>query len=76
MRKLSAYKRLTEGDIIEFEQYSDLSYYDPKDIWVDLYIKDLPIGSMKVWKDSEENGREYLTINHEIVYLDTIRLRK
>ena len=75
MRKLSQYKRLTEEDTIGFEQYSYLSYHDPKDAWVDLYIKNIPVGRMKVWKDSEENGREYLTINNEIVYLDTITQR-
>jgi hypothetical protein len=28
---------------------------------------------MKVWKDSEMDGREYITLNYEIVYLDELK---
>lgn len=66
-------KTLGEDDHIDFKDYSQLSYYDPGGNFVDVYVDDNLVGKMKVWKDKEEEGREYLTINHEIVYLDTIK---
>ena len=62
---------LTEEDRIFFNRYDELSY-TKKDSMVELYVNDFCIGHMKVWVDSEMNGREYLTINDEIIYLDTI----
>jgi uncharacterized protein YuzB (UPF0349 family) len=65
---------LIEDDKIDFTEYNQLSYC-PTGInnYVELYVDDFFIGVMEVWEDSEMNQREYLTINHEIVYLDTIR---
>jgi hypothetical protein len=31
------------------------------------------VGYVKVWKDSEMEGREYIILNHTIVYLDTLK---
>ena len=63
---------LTEEDNIEYEELKDLSYYDSGTDNVDLFVKDEFIGEIKVWLDSEEDNREYITINYEIIYLDTI----
>jgi hypothetical protein len=31
------------------------------------------VGYVKVWKDYEMEGREYIILNHSIVYLDTLK---
>lgn len=64
--------RIEEHSEVEFEKYTDLSYYDVGDVDVVLCVEGKPIGKIKVWKDSEQEGREYVCINYEIVYLDTI----
>lgn len=75
MRKLSQYKKIKEEDHITFEQYSQLSYRDIGATGIDLYVNDVGVGNAPVWKDSEEEGREYITLNYEIVYLDTIAIK-
>lgn len=63
---------IKEETEIKFERYTDLSYHDEGEPEVTLYVKDRPVGYIKVWKDSEQDGREYVCINYEVVYLDTI----
>lgn len=67
-------KLITEEDLVDFKSYDDLSYDDmdgaPN---VLLLNKGTIIGETKVWLDSEMEGREYITLNHEIVYLDTLK---
>lgn len=58
--------------ILEYNNLSELSYYDTKQELIDLYKKDLLIGYVEVWTDRENSNREYIVINNEIVYLDTI----
>lgn len=65
---------LTEEDTIHFDKYEQLSYQN-KGSLVELFVDDFYIGDMKVWQDSEMDNREYLTINYEIVYLDTLKLQ-
>jgi hypothetical protein len=65
-------KRIKEETEIKFERYTDLSYLDEGEPEVTLYVKDRPVGYVKVWKDTEQDGREYICINYEVVYLDTI----
>jgi hypothetical protein len=65
-------KRIKEETEIKFEKYTDLSYLDEGEPEVTLYVKDRPVGYVKVWKDSEQDGREYICLNYEVVYLDTI----
>ena len=62
---------LTEDNKVFFDSYDQLSYTN-KGPLVELYVDGHYIGDMKVWGDSEMDGREYLTINDEIIYLDTI----
>jgi hypothetical protein len=65
-------KTLTEDSEVLFEDYSDLTFKETHEATVVLYVKNLSVGNIKVWLDSEEADREYICINHEIVYLDTI----
>lgn len=65
-------KRILEETDVIFEKYTDLSYLDKGEADVILCVNDKPIGKIKVWKDSEQEGREYICVNYEIIYLDTI----
>lgn len=38
----------------------------------DLKSGDSEVGLFKIWYDAEMEDREYIIINHTIVYLDTI----
>ena len=64
--------RIEEETDVEFEKYTDLSYYDVGDVDVVLCVDKKPIGKIKVWKDTEQEGREYICVNYEILYLDTL----
>lgn len=58
--------------ILEYNNLSELSYYDTKQELIDLYKGDLLVGYVEVWTDRENSNREYIVINNEIIYLDTI----
>ena len=57
---------------LEYENLKQLSYYDPKTVYIDLYCKNEFVGYLEVWMDRENEEREYVIINSEIIYLDTI----
>ncbi len=65
-------KRITEDSIIDFSEYKQLSYIDNCKNDVILFVDDKSVGKIKVFLDSEEDGREYICINNEIVYLDML----
>lgn len=64
---------LTEEDRIDFNTYGELFYLKKEEgSHVELYVKGTYVGDMQVWTDADMQDRKYLTINHEVVYLDTI----
>ena len=63
---------ITEDTHINYAHLSQLSYVDDDQKHVDLFVGDDYVGEIKVWLDSEEDDREYICLNHEIIYLDTI----
>lgn len=63
---------ITEEDHVEFDKYDQLSYQDKNEL-IELFVDDFYIGDMEVWGDSEMDGREYICINYEIIYLDTLK---
>jgi hypothetical protein len=65
-------RKIKEETEVKFTQYEQLSYLDEGEPEVTLYVDDISVGYIKVWKDSEQEGREYVCINYEIVYLDTL----
>jgi len=69
----SAVKTIQEEDEVKYQNLEELSYFDDKGDTVALYVNKQYEGDIKVWKDSEMDGREYVCINYEIVYLDTLR---
>jgi hypothetical protein len=64
---------IEEDDHVDFESYDQLSYEDTGDTDVELFVDGDFLGYIKVWKDSEMEGREYVCINQTIVYLDTLK---
>lgn len=67
-------KTITEETQVNFKEYKDLSYYESGTAFVDLYNNGNYEGQCYVWCDSEMDDREYITLNYEIVYLDTLEL--
>ena len=64
--------KLTEESQIDYNELSDLSYYETGTENVDVYVEDTYIGEIEVFTDRENDEREYICINYEMVYLDTI----
>lgn len=65
-------KKILEETEVHFTRYDQMSYYDNDEPEVTLYVDDNPVGQIKVWQDSELQGREYICINYEVVYLDRL----
>ncbi len=64
---------IEEEDHVSFTRYDQLAFRDIDDINVELFVDGELVGSIPVWGDSEMDGREYITLNYTIVYLDTLR---
>lgn len=58
---------------LEYTNQEDLCYYDMGLSSVELYLKDKFVGDLFIYKDVEMKGREYIIINNEVTYLDTIK---
>ena len=66
-------KIIEEETEVKYQNLDDLSYIDFGEDMIALYVDKQFEGEIKVWKDSEMDGREYICINYEIIYLDTIK---
>lgn len=66
-------KQIFEETEVKYQNLDELSYMDFGEDMISLYINKEFEGDIKVWKDSEMDGREYICINYEIIYLDTIK---
>ena len=66
-------KIIEEETEVKYQNLDELSYIDFGNDMVALYVNKEFEGDIKVWKDSEMDGREYICINYEIIYLDTIK---
>ena len=66
-------KIIEEETEVKYQNLDELSYIDFGDNMIALYVNKQFEGDIKVWKDSEMDGREYICINYEIIYLDTIK---
>jgi hypothetical protein len=68
-----------EGIFLDYKSENDLLYKDIysnkiKDIsFVNLYHKNKFVSMAYVWADNEVFGREYIEINHTVIYLDSIK---
>lgn len=62
-----------DGFQLEFKNYNELSYLDEDDYYIELFHNGDFVGNLKVYLDVEEDDREYIIINYEVIYLDTIK---
>ena len=66
---------ITEETEVKFKEYTELSYKDTGKAHVKLYVSDKLLGQIEVWTDRGNKNREYILINYEMIYLDTITKR-
>ena len=66
---------ITEETEVEFKEYTELSYLDKKNPTVELFVNDKSIGFIEVFTDRENGKREYICVNYEMIYLDTMKKR-
>ena len=59
-----AVKIIQEEDEVKYQNLGELSYFDDDKDTVALYVKNNYEGDIKVWKDSEMDGREYVCMNY------------
>lgn len=69
-------RNIKEADDVSFRSYDQLSYEDDGNPKVKLYVDNVYIGRIKVWVDRMDNEfdeREYICVNYEMIYLDTLK---
>jgi hypothetical protein len=67
-------KRYSDEFSLDFKSYDQLSYEDDgQSAYVKVYLDDEPVAFCKVYNDRENESREYICINYEILYLDTLK---
>ena len=67
--------KYTEELELKFENYSQLSFEDLDEEYIQLFLDNKSVGLVEVSTDIENQKREYIIVNHEIIYLDTIKSR-
>ena len=73
------YKIIEEETEVVFKDYSELSYINKGDFKGDgspliaLYVNKQFEGDIVVWCDVENDERDYICVNYEMIYLDTIK---
>lgn len=65
-------RKIDDDDDVLYLFPSELSYLDDGEENVQLFVNDKKVGVIKVWLDDDEDDREYVCINHVIIYLDTL----
>lgn len=61
---------------LEFKKYSQLSYEDLGEEYIQLFLDNKSVGLVEVSTDVESENREYIIINYEILYLTEIKKYK
>lgn len=64
---------MDEGIFLEFESYDQLAYFDNGREDVMVFLNGNYHTDAEVYTDRGNDNREYICINNEIVYLDTIK---
>ncbi len=57
---------------LKFSSYSQLSFLDEKYEYVKVFLDGISVGYAMVYTDMENDNREYIVVNNEILYLDTL----
>lgn len=58
---------------LDFKSYDQLCYQDDKEYYITLFLDGNNVGNVYVYIDKENESREYICINYEILYLDTLK---
>ena len=58
---------------LDYVNLKDLEYIDEELKYIRLYFMGNFVAFLEVYTDWENEKREYIIINHEIIYLDTIK---
>lgn len=66
-------KKWNDDFVIEYNNLSELSYNDTSKEYIELYFNNNFVGYIKVYTDWENNSREYIIINYEVLYLDDLK---
>lgn len=61
---------------LKYKNYSQLSFEDLGEEYVQLFLDNESVGLIEISTDVENQKREYIIVNHEIIYLDTIKSRR
>lgn len=69
-------KTYNEDFLLTYNNYSELSYFDNNKKHIIIYVNDNPKGKLEVYTDKENDNREYVIINCEVIYLDSIRSKQ
>lgn len=65
-----------EDFFIVYKDILELSYFDNNKKHIIIYVNNNPKGKLEVYTDKENDNREYVIINCEVVYLDNIKKRE
>jgi hypothetical protein len=57
---------------LEFSSYSQISFLDDEHEYVKVFLDGNSVGYALVYTDMENDNREYIVVNNEILYLDTL----
>jgi hypothetical protein len=63
----------TDNFTLDYVNLADLEYIDNELKEVRLYFLGNFVGFLEVWTDWENDQREYIIINNEVIYLDKIK---
>lgn len=63
-----------ESEVIidDLESDEELSYLDFEDEYVTLFHNGILVCPIEVFTDRENENREYICVNNEVTYLDTL----
>lgn len=68
------YVQESEEFQLDYRNLSELSYKDNGIEYITLFHNDKEVCDIEVFKDVENEEKEYIIINYELVYLDTIKI--
>ena len=57
---------------LDFSNYEQLTYEDNEQQTIKLFLDDEFVGNVKIYIDEENSQREYICVNFEIIYLDSL----
>jgi hypothetical protein len=58
---------------LNYQDVQQLLWKETFDDYIELYLDLQLVGEVEVWTDTGNGSKEYIIINSEIVYLDSIK---